>query len=68
MVLMTSIAVAAGMLPQMFGGDGMKTAMSAVLIGGMLASMVWTFTLTPALFVVMENLRNRVRGLMNMKK
>ncbi len=68
MVLMTSIAVAAGMLPQMFGGDGMKTAMAAVLIGGMLASMVWTFTLTPALFVVMENLRNRVRGLMNMKK
>jgi predicted RND superfamily exporter protein len=39
----------------------MKTAMSAVLIGGMLASMIWTFTLTPALFVVMENLRNRVR-------
>lgn len=61
MVLMTSIAVAAGMAPQLFGGDGMKTAMSAVLIGGMLASMIWTFTLTPALFVVMENMRNRVR-------
>ena len=62
MVLMTSIAVVAGMAPQLFGGDGMKTAMAAVMIGGMLASMVWTFTLTPALFVVMENLRQRITG------
>ncbi len=62
MVLMTSIAVAAGMAPQLFGGDDMKIAMAAVLIGGMLASMVWTFTLTPALFVVMENLRNKITG------
>ena len=61
MVLMTSIAVAAGMAPQLFGGDDMKIAMSSVLIGGMLASMVLTFILTPALFVVMENMRNRVR-------
>ena len=64
MVLMTSIAVAAGMAPQLFGGDDMKIAMAAVLIGGMLASMVWTFTLTPALFVVMEKLRNKIRGLL----
>ena len=62
MVLMTSIAVVAGMAPQLFGGDGMKTAMAAVMIGGMLASMVWTFTLTPALFVVMENLREKING------
>jgi HAE1 family hydrophobic/amphiphilic exporter-1 len=61
MVLMTSIAVVAGMVPQMFGGDGMKTAMSAVMIGGMLASMIWTFTLTPALFMVMEHLRAALR-------
>ena len=64
MVLMTSIAVAAGMAPQLFGGDDMKIAMAAVLIGGMLASMVWTFTLTPALFVVMENIRNKIRSLL----
>ena len=62
MVLMTSIAVAAGMAPQLFGGDDMKIAMSAVLIGGMLASMGLTFTLTPALFVVMENLRAKLRN------
>ena len=61
MVLMTSIAVVAGMAPQLFGGDGMKTAMAAVMIGGMLASMIWTFTLTPALFMVMEHLRGALR-------
>ena len=62
MVLMTSIAVVAGMAPQLFGGDDMKIAMAAVMIGGMLASMIWTFTMTPALFVLMENLRQRITG------
>ena len=68
MVLMTSIAVVAGMAPQLFGGDDMKIAMASVMIGGMLASMVWTFTLTPALFVVMESLREKLRGKLNLKK
>ena len=68
MVLMTAIAVVAGMAPQLFGGDDMKIAMASVMIGGMLASMVWTFTLTPALFVVMESLREKWRGTLNLKK
>ena len=62
MVLMTSIAVITGMLPQLWSTDGMKVAMAAVMIGGMAASLVWTFTLTPALFFLMEGLRFRVRG------
>ncbi|MBQ8686406.1 MAG: efflux RND transporter permease subunit [Alphaproteobacteria bacterium] len=57
MVLMTSIAVVAGMVPQLWSIDGMKVAMGAVMIGGMLASLVFTFTLTPALFFLMERLR-----------
>lgn len=57
MILMTSIAIMAGMIPQFFGGDGMKTSMSAVIVGGMFASLIWTFVLTPALFFMMENLR-----------
>lgn len=61
MVLMTSIAVVTGMLPQLWSTDGMKVAMAAVMIGGMLASLVWTFTLTPALFFMMERLRRRVK-------
>ena len=58
MVLMTSIAVMAGMVPQLWSGDGMKVAMGAVMIGGMFASLVFTFTLTPALYFLMEKLRN----------
>ncbi|MDW2994852.1 MAG: efflux RND transporter permease subunit [Alphaproteobacteria bacterium] len=58
MVLMTSIAVVAGMVPQLWSIDGMKVAMGAVMIGGMLASLLFTFTLTPALFFLMERVRH----------
>lgn len=67
MVLMTSIAVMAGMLPQLWSADGMKAGMAAVMIGGMLASLILTFVLTPALFFAMENMRNNVRRKMNMR-
>lgn len=63
MVLMTSIAVMAGMLPQLWSADGMKSAMAAVMIGGMGASLFWTFTLTPALFFAMERLRQKLKGI-----
>ncbi len=59
MILMTSIAIIAGMLPQMFGSDGMKVSMAAVIIGGMIASLIWTFVLTPALFFGLERLRTK---------
>lgn len=57
MIWMTTIAIVAGMLPQLWSNDGLKVAMGAVMIGGMCASLVWTFCLTPALFFVMEKLR-----------
>ncbi len=60
MIWMTTIAVVAGMIPQLWSNDGLKVAMGAVMIGGMCASLIWTFTLTPALFFVMEKLRNRL--------
>ena len=66
MVLMTSIAIMAGMLPQLWSADGMKTGMAAVMIGGMFASLVLTFTLTPAIFFAMENMRNAVRRKLNL--
>ena len=58
MVLMTSIAIVAGMVPQLWSVDGMKVAMGAVLIGGMLASLIFTFALTPALFFLIERARH----------
>ena len=62
MIWMTTIAIVAGMVPQLWSNDGMKVAMGAVMIGGMCASLIWTFTLTPSLFFVMEKLRKRVKG------
>ena len=67
MVLMTSIAVMGGMLPQLWSADGMKSGMAAVMIGGMMASLILTFTLTPALFFAMENLRNGIRKKLHMR-
>ena len=60
MIWMTTIAIVAGMLPQLWSDDGLKVAMGAVMIGGMVASLIWTFTLTPSLFFVMEKLRKRL--------
>lgn len=62
MIWMTTIAVVAGMIPQLWSNDGMKVAMGAVMIGGMCASLLWTFTLTPALFFIMEKLRKKLNG------
>ncbi|MBR5904353.1 MAG: efflux RND transporter permease subunit [Alphaproteobacteria bacterium] len=61
MIWMTTIAVVAGMIPQLWSNDGMKVAMGAVMIGGMCASLIWTFSLTPALFFVMEKLRRKIQ-------
>ena len=61
MILMTSIAVMTGMLPQLWSSDGLKVAMAAVMIGGMMASMIFTFVLTPALFFLVERGRQRLK-------
>jgi len=68
MVLMTSIAVITGMLPQLWSTDGTKVAMAAVMIGGMLASLIWTFTLTPALFFMLERTRIRIKLMLKKRK
>lgn len=68
MVLMTSIAVITGMLPQLWSTDGTKVAMAAVMIGGMLASLIWTFTLTPALFFMLERMRIRIKLMLKKRK
>ncbi len=56
-ILMTSIAVILGMVPQMYSPDAMKSSMSAVIIGGMLGSILFTFLLTPTIFFLLEKLR-----------
>ena len=63
MVLMTTIAVITGMIPQLFSPNGARISMAAVLIGGMVGGLLFTFILTPALFIVVENMRDRMFGI-----
>jgi HAE1 family hydrophobic/amphiphilic exporter-1 len=63
MVLMTTIAVITGLIPQLFSPNGSRVSMAAVLIGGLLGGLVFTFTLTPALFIAVENMRDRMFGI-----
>ncbi|MCB0415902.1 MAG: efflux RND transporter permease subunit, partial [Bdellovibrionales bacterium] len=56
-VLMTSIAIVFGLLPQLWSPDGAKASMGAVIVGGVLASIFFTFFLTPQTFYYLEKLR-----------
>ncbi len=59
MLVMSTVAVVAGLIPQLWSADGMKVSMGAVIIGGILASLFWTFFVTPALFTLMEKARRK---------
>lgn len=56
-VLMTSIAVVAGALPQMWAPEMNKAAMGAVIVGGMAASIFFTFVMIPQVYWYVERLR-----------
>lgn len=58
-ILMTSIAIIAGTLPQMFDIDQMKTAMGSVLIGGMIGSIFFTYFMVPVVHYVVYKLKNK---------
>ncbi|MFA5187495.1 MAG: efflux RND transporter permease subunit [Patescibacteria group bacterium] len=49
-IMMTSIAIVLGVLPQLWSVMEAKRAMGAVMTGGMLASIVFTFVLVPVVF------------------
>ncbi|MAZ46941.1 MAG: hypothetical protein CME65_00170 [Halobacteriovoraceae bacterium] len=55
-IAMTSLAVIAGTLPQIFDTNGVKAAMGAVVVGGMVASMFFTFVLIPLIYWYLERL------------
>lgn len=50
-VLMTSIAIIAGTWPQIYDQDKIKSSMGLVVIGGMIASIFFTYVMTPAVHV-----------------
>ena len=49
-ILMTSLAVIFGAFPQLFDPFKAKSSMGAVIIGGILGSIFFTFVLIPILF------------------
>lgn len=57
-ILMTSIAIIAGTMPQLFMIDKMKSAMGAVLIGGMLGSIFFTYTLVPVVHYLIYSIKH----------
>lgn len=51
-ILMTSIAIIAGTAPQLYDPDQIKSSMGAVVIGGMIGSMFFTFFMVPSVHLV----------------
>ncbi len=58
-IIMTSLAIILGVVPQMWSLSRVKQSMGSVMIGGMLASMVFTFVLVPVLFWYLERFERR---------
>lgn len=57
-IIMTSLAIVLGVLPQLWSVSPTKSAMGAVMVGGMLASIVFSFVFTPIAFWYIDRLRN----------
>jgi len=58
-IIMTSLAIILGVAPQMWSLSKIKQSMGAVMIGGMLASIVFTFVLVPVLFWYLERFERK---------
>lgn len=58
-ILMTSIAIILGTLPQMYDVVPLKGSMGTVMVGGMVASILFTFFLIPVLFWYTERLHRK---------
>ena len=56
-ILMTTIAVILGLLPQFASISEMKKSMSAVMIGGMIGSIFFTFVFVPVVFMYLEKIQ-----------
>lgn len=64
-IVMTNLAIAIGMIPQVIGraeGYEMRTAMGFVTMGGVLVSAFFTLVLIPALYYFFEAAWQRRRG------
>jgi hydrophobic/amphiphilic exporter-1 (mainly G- bacteria), HAE1 family len=70
-ILMTTIAMIAGMLPiALASGSGaeVKNGMAWVIIGGLSSSLLLTLFLVPSMYMIVESLKNKVLRLTSDKK
>lgn len=56
-IMMTTLAIILGVLPQLWDIMPMKSSMGAVMFGGMLGSLIFCFIFTPISFYYIEKLR-----------
>jgi HAE1 family hydrophobic/amphiphilic exporter-1 len=59
-IMMTSIAIILGVVPQLWSVMKVKQSMGAVMTGGMLASILFTFILVPVVFWYLERFERRI--------
>lgn len=67
-ILMTSIAIMAGTLPQAYDSDQIKSSMGAVVIGGMAGSILFTYIMVPAVHLLIYRLKNFTNRLLGLGK
>ncbi|MBN1914683.1 MAG: efflux RND transporter permease subunit [Parachlamydiales bacterium] len=68
MILMTSLAIVFGVVPQLHAIEETKSSMGAVMMGGMLASILFTFVLTPIVFYYIEKIKRVFSRFFSSKK
>ncbi|MDD4294108.1 MAG: efflux RND transporter permease subunit [Candidatus Omnitrophica bacterium] len=61
-IIMTSLAIILGVLPQLGSIMPIKSAMSAVVVGGMFASLIFSFIFTPVSFWYIYRFNSKIMG------
>ena len=65
-IVMTTIAMVAGMIPitiNLHGGNNFRSPMGAAVIGGLLASTVLSLFVVPVVYTLMDGLERRIKRL-----
>jgi multidrug efflux pump subunit AcrB len=55
-IVMTTVAMVAGMLPVVLGGDSFRAPMAVAVIGGLITSTALTLVIVPAVFTLVDDL------------
>lgn len=70
-ILMTTLAAGLGALPLAIGfgqGSELRQPLGVTIIGGLIASQLLTLLTTPAVYVLLDKLRRRPRGEVNLAR